>query len=311
MLQNGTITAIRPLLALGLVKSCFLRIGIMHMWKAVAIVALTLSFAPLAHVAMAQATPAVIAKDGTYIWTVNFTKGEAPKYRTYIKIAGRQADESGDILITTRSESKHDVKDVLPDGTATYEQLDVLYAASFQSMPLPADKKPPVAVVVTFTKTGLMQKRVNPAADPFDRSQKGIPNFMSLPAPLTPVKLGESWKAETANLLVKGQKIAVTQTLVAAEKVLGVDCLKVTAKFVFPTTYGAQESEISKVETTYWVEVKNGQLFKMSTTVLNPLLPFPATKVTSLSVTTRIIAGQNDKEDADGEKLILAVAKPK
>ena len=163
----------------------------MHMWKAVAIVALTLSFAPLAHVAMAQATPAVIAKDGTYIWTVNFTKGEAPKYRTYIKIAGRQADESGDILITTRSESKHDVKDVLPDGTATYEQLDVLYAASFQSMPLPADKKPPVAVVVTFTKTGLMQKRVNPAADPFDRSQKGIPNFMSLPAPLTPVKLGE------------------------------------------------------------------------------------------------------------------------
>jgi 1-pyrroline-5-carboxylate dehydrogenase len=34
------------------------------------------------------------------------------------------------VLITTRGESKHDVKDVLPDGTATYEQLDTLNAAT-------------------------------------------------------------------------------------------------------------------------------------------------------------------------------------
>ncbi len=282
----------------------------MHIGKAIALFAVTLSVLP-SQVAQAQTAPAVVAKDGTYSWTVNFTKGEAPRYRTYIKINGRQADESGDIVITTRGESKHDVKDVLPDGTATYEQLDTLYAATFQNMPLPADKKPPVPVVITYSKAGLMVKRVNPAADPFDRSQKGIPNLMCVPAPTAPVKIGESWKTEIPNLLVKGQKIAVTQTLVAAEKVLGVDCLKLTAKYEFPTTYGAQDSEISKVDSTIWIEVKTGQVFKVVNTVVNPLLPFPAAKVTSQAITTRIIAGQNDKEDADGEKLILAAAKAK
>lgn len=280
----------------------------MHIGKAFALFAVTLSVLP-AQVALAQTAPAVVAKDGTYSWTVNFTKGETPRYRTYIKISGRQADESGDVLITTRGESKHDVKDVLPDGTATYEQLDTLNAATFQNMPLPADKKPPVPVVITYSKAGVMVKRVNPAADPFDRSQKGVPNLMCVPAPVAPVKIGESWKTEVPNLLVKGQKISITQTLVAAEKVLGVDCLKVTAKYDFPTTYGAQESEISKVDSTIWIEVKTGQVFKIVNTVVNPLLPFPAAKVTSTAITTRIIAGQNDKEDADGEKLILPAAK--
>ena len=275
----------------------------MHIGKAFALFAVTLSVLP-AQVAQAQTAPAVVAKDGTYSWTVNFTKGEAPRYRTYIKISGRQADESGDIIITTRGESKHDVKDVLPDGTATYEQLDTLNAATFQNMPLPADKKPPVPVVITYSKAGIMVKRVNPAADPFDRSQKGIPNLMCIPAPVAPVKVGESWKSEVPNLLVKGQKISITQTLVAAEKVMGVDCLKLTAKYDFPTTYGAQESEISKVDSTIWIEVKTGQVFKIVNTTINPLLPFPAAKVTSTAITTKIVAGQNDKEDADGEKLI-------
>lgn len=280
----------------------------MHIGKAFALFAVTLSVLP-AQVAQAQTAPAVVAKDGTYSWTVNFTKGEAPRYRTYIKISGRQADESGDVLITTRGESKHDVKDVLPDGTATYEQLDTLNAATFQNMPLPADKKPPVPVVITYSKAGIMVKRVNPAADPFDRSQKGIPNLMCIPAPVAPVKVGESWKSEVPNLLVKGQKISITQTLVAAEKVMGVDCLKLTAKYDFPTTYGAQESEISKVDSTIWIEVKTGQVFKIVNTTINPLLPFPAAKVTSTAITTKIVAGQNDKEDADGEKLILPAAK--
>ncbi len=280
----------------------------MHIGKAFALFAVTLSVLP-AQVAQAQTAPAVVAKDGTYSWTVNFTKGEAPRYRTYIKISGRQADESGDVIITTRGESKHDVKDVLPDGTATYEQLDTLNAATFQNMPLPADKKPPVPVVITYSKAGIMVKRVNPAADPFDRSQKGIPNLMCIPAPVAPVKVGESWKSEVPNLLVKGQKISITQTLVAAEKVMGVDCLKLTAKFDFPTTYGAQESEISKVDSTIWIEVKTGQVFKIVNTTINPLLPFPAAKVTSTAITTRIVAGQNDKEDVDGEKLILPAAK--
>ena len=280
----------------------------MHIGKAFALFAVTLSVLP-AQVAQAQTAPAVVAKDGTYSWTVNFTKGEAPRYRTYIKISGRQADESGDVLITTRGESKHDVKDVLPDGTATYEQLDTLNAATFQNMPLPADKKPPVPVVITYSKAGIMVKRVNPAADPFDRSQKGIPNLMCIPAPVAPVKVGESWKSEVPNLLVKGQKISITQTLVAAEKVMGVDCLKLTAKYDFPTTYGAQESEISKVDSTIWIEVKTGQVFKMVNTTINPLLPFPAAKVTSTAITTKIVAGQNDKEDVDGEKLILPAAK--
>ena len=92
---------------------------------------------------------------------------------------------------------------------------------------------------------------------------------------------------------------------------MGVDCLKLTSKYDFPTTYGAQESEISKVDSTIWIEVKTGQVFKIVNTIVNPLLPFPAAKVTSTAITTKIVAGQNDKEDADGEKLILPAAKAK
>ena len=53
----------------------------MHIGKAFALFAVTLSVLP-AQVAQAQTAPAVVAKDGTYSWTVNFTKGEAPRYRT-------------------------------------------------------------------------------------------------------------------------------------------------------------------------------------------------------------------------------------
>ena len=96
------------------------------------------------------------------------------------------------------------------------------------------------------------------------------------------------------------------------EKVLGLDAVKVRVQLDFPTAYGTDESDIAHLDGTYWLDAKTHQLLRLSFTVKNALLPFPAKNVEAKTYVSRIVAGQNDKEDAEGEKLFAppAPAKP-
>jgi len=239
----------------------------------------------------------------TFVWSWVQKVGDVQKFRTYIRITARQADNSGDIVITTRSESKNETKAVAEDGTITYEQLDEKGDAILNGAPIPPVAGGAKPITITLAKTGVMTKRVNPAADPFDRSQKSIIALMAMPAPPKPVAVGESWKTDIPNPLMKGKIITITSTLVGVEKVLGKDAIRVKQESTFPSVFGADENETLVVKGEYWLDAADKSLLKMSYNVKNPVLPFPAAKIQSIGLVHRIVPGVNDKEDAEGEKL--------
>ena len=78
-----------------------------------------------------------VSAQDTFSWTWAQKVGDVLKFRTYTRITARMADNSGDIVISTRSESKHDYKAVAEDGTITYEQLDEKAEAILNGAPIP------------------------------------------------------------------------------------------------------------------------------------------------------------------------------
>jgi len=251
----------------------------------------------------------VDAADETYSWTFQFKPGQVDRFRTYMQVTGRQGDDSGDIALAIKSASRHDVKDVTADGTATWEQLDEQSDATVDGKAVEKKGDGPKPVTITFAKNGLLLKRVNPAADPSSRAELTIVAIQSMPVPEKPVKVGESWTAEIPNPVVKGNKITVKSTLAGVEKLLGTDALKVQVELQFPSTFGALEHEIVKVQETYFLDAKTYQLLRASYTIKDPMLPFPGKDMLVRVLVTRIVPGQNDKNDPEGEKL-LVIKKP-
>ena len=163
---------------------------------------------------------------------------------------------------------------------------------------------------LTFGPNGLMTKRVNPTGDPFDPAEKSFILTSSFPAPTVPVKTGEQWKTTVANPILKNRQVTYTSTMLGTEKVLGIDTVKVRIQLDYPTSYGTEESDIAHLDGTYWLDAKTHQLVRLSYTAKNALLPFPAKNLTSSVYVSRIVAGQNDKEDPEGEKLFSAPTRP-
>ena len=158
--------------------------------------------------------------------------------------------------------------------------------------------------MVTFSKVGTVTKRVNPSADPADLTQKLLPLFGALPVPPAGVKPGDVWKTELPNPMLKNKLVSVSSTFVGNEGVLGLDCLKVQVAMTFPTAYGLKESEYLQFTETYWLDAKTRQLIRASFRAKNAMLPFPAKNVEANALTTRIIGGQNEMSDPDGEALL-------
>lgn len=263
----------------------------------------------VAAVAIVGGTQAVASQDAAApvpVWSYVFKKGDILRYRTYIKIQARLADDTGDISITTKSTSRHDIKDVLEDGTTVYEQADETSEATFNGMPVVPDKAAPKPkpVVVTLSNTGLMVKRVNPQADPFDPADKAIRAIMAVPVPTMPVKVGDTWKTDFPSPLLKNKVISATSTYQGTEKVLGLDALKIEIKMDFPTAFGADDSETVHLVGTYYVDVKEHHLLRAQYVVKNAVLPFPAKNVEARFYLSRLVPGQNDTEDPEGAALI-------
>lgn len=258
----------------------------------------------------AQTTAAPLAPVVPTVWTADYKKGDVLRYRTYIKMAARASDNSGDIVITLRSLSRTDVTDVTADGFINWDQTDEKVDATLNGAPIPPKAEAVKAVKLIVGKDGVVRKRSNPAADPFDRSEKGIPVYQSFPAPTAAVKVGESWTSVIPNPVLKNKTITVTSTYVANEKILGIDAIKIDLKADFPHSFGAEESEIVHLKETYWLDAKTHILIRAVYTATNPLLPFPAKNIVTQAMTTRVIAGQNDKDDPDGEKIIALPPKP-
>ncbi len=242
-------------------------------------------------------------------WTFVYQKGEIARYRTYIKADGRNIEDTEPIKIRMRTNSKNEVKEVTDMGVATWEQLDEKVMLVINGMEIPSPSKPrPVTVV--FGPSGMVVKRTNPGGDPFNPSEKSLGMLNSFPAPTLGVKPGDSWKLEVPNPVLKNRKVSISSTFLGTEKVMGIESVKCKQILDFPTAYGTDPADICHVEATYWLDSKNHQLLRASVLTKNALLPFPTKNMEVSLLVSKIISGQNETEDPDGEKLIAAVPAP-
>jgi hypothetical protein len=252
----------------------------------------------------AQAQTPAAAPQAEPGWTFVFKKGEVLRYRTYIKITARTPDDSGDVKLIVKTPSQNTTKEITPEGSVVWEQLDLPGAeAKINGMPLPADEAPR-PVTMTLGKNGMILKRVNPAADPADMSQKILPVLSSYPVPPVGIKPGESWSTQLANPMLKNKTFTATSTLIGNETILGIDCLKVQLKMVFPAAYGVTEAEQLQHSATYWLDAKTRQLVRLSSVTKNPVMPFPLKNPEARAFVSRVVDGQNDTSDPEGELLI-------
>ncbi len=259
---------------------------------------------PLA-VLLGCGVPPALAQDATYQWSFTAQKGDVSKFRTYMKLTGRQADDSGDIAIAIRSRSSHTVRDVTAEGQVVYDQADESSEASFNGEKVaPAKSEPAKPITISVEKNGIWAKRDNPNVDPDNsRHEKAILVIQSSPAPDRPVKVGDAWKNEVANPLVRGRKVTLTSTLVGVEKVFGVDALKVTTLVDIPTAGDAVDKEIIKAQHTYYLDAKTHQLLRAVWVIRDPMLPFPANKLVAKVVVNRVLPGVDEAVYAESEKL--------
>lgn len=263
---------------------------------------------PLLALAAALLAAAPAAAQTVQPWSFQFKKGDTLRYRTYIKITGKMADDSGDLSILTRSTSRHDVKEVSADGTAVYEQVDEKSDVVFNGKPVPppAGGEKPAPVTITIGKNGVMTKRVNPAADPSSMADKTLVAVQALPAPPGPVKPGDTWQTVIPNPVIKGKTLTAVSTFRGTENVLGIEALKVEMKMEFPTVLFAADFEIMQIAVTYYVDPKEQSLLRASYVIKNAMLPFPAKETEARVLVSRIVPGRNETADPDGEKLIAA-----
>ena len=242
-------------------------------------------------------------------WTFEHKAGEVLRYRTYIRITGRTPDDSGELDLKIQSTSKNTTKELTPEGNVIWEQLDDPGStATLNGMALPpAEELKPVTV--TFGKNGVVLKRVNPAADPADQTQRLLPLLSSQPVPPVGVKAGDSWKTELPNPMLKNKIVTINSTLVGNETILGIDCLKVQVQATFPTAYGISEKEWLQFTETYYLDAKTRQLVRSQFVMKNAMLPFPAKSLEAQAMTSRIIEGKNDMSDPEAEAFMKS--KPK
>jgi hypothetical protein len=238
-------------------------------------------------------------------WSFTQKKGDIQKYRTFLRITGRNQDGTGDILLTIKSLSRHEVREVAEDGSTTYDQIDERAETNFNgtnTQDKPEDRKP---VTVTQARNGIITARTNPKTHPNNvREEKSVMAIQSLPAPEQPVKVGETWKSVFPNPMLKGKTITATSTLVGVEKLFDREALKIKLTAEAPTVPDAIGSEIIKIDATYYLDAQTYQLLRVIYVLKDPWLPLPGGNFEARVLVSRHVPGVNDNGDADAPAIL-------
>ena len=271
----------------------------------------TLTFAlllPLARPAPAQ-NPQGAGDTMPYTWILKYTQGESVKYRQTFTLKGEQADGKTELNITGKVVARQTVKSIMDDGSVTLVVKQLSSETTLNGNAEPDNPKDRSTTTLTFSRSGRLLKAT------LDKKVEGLETLQSLlemvrqtPSPLKPVKIGESWKTDVPNRLIKGKKAVVsfTSTLLGKETVLGRETLKVRimADIPEPIEPGVPPSQdMIKLETLYNLDIKAGRVIKVDFALDNveTTIQGNGTILKVLSHVEQILPGINDKDDSTTE----------
>jgi hypothetical protein len=210
----------------------------------------------------------------THTWQLQFKKGDVLKYRTVTNITGPLPNDQGDFHVDVTTLLSQEVKSLSEKGEATVVTTIQKNEATINGQKLPDDPAQYPIITEVFSKNGLVLKHevenAQPGLEKFDDLTAMLSN---MPTPDKPVKIGDSWKTELENRLVKGKKVTLTSTLVGKEKVGDADTFKVKVETEIPMMEDAGEKDTIKVAGTYNIDAAAGRFLRADYTVENAELP--------------------------------------
>lgn len=240
------------------------------------VVSALLAAMPVTLPRLAHARVVVQAEEdtATHTWQLQYKKGDVLKYRIVTNVTGPLPNDQGDFHIDVTTHMSQEVKNVSEKGAATIVTTIQKNEATFNGTPLPDDPAHYPIVTEVSSKNGLVLKHEVENAPPgLEKFEDMMAILGNIPTPEKPVKVGDSWKTEVENRLVKGKKVTMTSTLVGREKIGDADTFKVKVEAEIPMMEGADEKDTVKISGTYNLDAAAGRFLRADYTVENAELP--------------------------------------
>jgi hypothetical protein len=231
----------------------------------------TLRFAGLCAVAALSLT-ALAIQDAITLKRVAKV-GDVAKYRMQADIEYQGSAVSFKGLVTDK------VTKVADDGQYSVESTTTEGKVSFAGAEHPTGGQTATATTTIYKPSGEIVSVISEQSDPnFLR----LANLQALHFSANPVKVGDSWEVTIAKSEQGAVEAKGTCKLEIQEKIGERDTYRIHA--VLKETI---EKEPAAVDATYWIDVKDGSLVKLTGTFTNAPFPAPIGAVTAKITLTR------------------------
>jgi predicted aspartyl protease len=216
--------------------------------------------------ANAQSTSSNSAQDArTYSWQYRFKAGETYRTRLKTTVSGQLPNGSPLHNMDNRI-GRYSVQAVNAAGEATVVITDEVPTSPGEKKP--SESSPQTTITRIYTKGGLIRKQT--VENPAPNARQGYESAWlvgNVPVPDKPVKVGDTWQMELDSRVLPNKKVTLVSKLIGAEKINGLDTLKVETKMAIPKDQA--ETDFVQVNGVYNVDPKQGRLVRAHYTLNN------------------------------------------
>lgn len=196
----------------------------------------------------------------SYLWTFQYKKNDTTHMKVLVKIVGKDSAASPEFHASIDQVIRRKVQSVNASGDAVILETIEKSQTTYEGEKQPDNAQAQSSLQGTYSKKGLILKeQTHESGGPLKMDALST-MLHETPVPDMAVKVGDSWKTETTNRMVEGQKLTISSTLIGPEKCLGVDTIKVKVEMKIPPTAGALEKDFISVEGAYNVDPQSGRM---------------------------------------------------
>jgi len=205
--------------------------------------------------------------DEVYLWRYQFLKGDLTRIKSRIRVECQISDRTVATVIDTVTLDR--TQSVNARGDAEMLETIDTFESSYNGRQIPDDVKSHTILAITMDRRGqVLQGNPRGTPDPY-RIRALWQMMMERPAPDTAIKIGETWRSDVTNCFVQGEKTSVVSKLIKAEKVSGIDTLRIGVRMSIQPDAAADDKEYVTVVGYYNVDPLAGRLVHSEYTLSN------------------------------------------
>jgi hypothetical protein len=158
---------------------------------------------------------------------------------------------------------------VNPRGEASIVETTDTFKTNMNGVAITEDARNHSPTTITFNKKGLLVIGTNNGPTDLFRIGPVWQMMLVTPAPELAVKIGDTWKTDVPNRLVRGENTSVSSTLIAAERIHGLDTLRVHVRMNIRPGAAAEIQDAVNLDGYYNVDPLAGRLVRSEYVISN------------------------------------------